>query len=142
MNAFTPTFTSTPLLPPLPKFLADLLYPPDQVKASKTQQEVDELEATLDAHAQEIEEPVRALRIPSPLWMEGKEVVKKIVAYRPGYRPELSVRYIRDKSRDVPEAKEPEGHGSYVLSKIAERDIPEPEIPESEMPRIGALSID
>lgn len=139
MSAFTPTFTFTPLLPPLPEFLVDLLYP-GQVKADKTQRDIDELEATLDAHAQETEEPVRIMRISSPLWMEGKEEVKKIVAYRPGYRPELSVRYIRDKSRDIPEAKKPEGP-VYVLNEIPEREISEPEIPKSEMPGIGTVSI-
>ena len=142
MSVFTPTFTSTPLLPPLPKFLADLLYPPDQVKAGKTQRDIDELEATLDAHAQETEESVRIMRRLSPLWMEGKEELKKVVAYRPGYRPELSVRYIRDKSRDIPEAKKPEGHVSYVLSEIPEHEISEPEIPKSEMPGIGTVRLD
>lgn len=141
MSVFTPTLTSNPLLPPLPEFLVDLLYP-GQVKANKTQRDIDELEATLDADAQETEESIRIMRISSPLWMEGKEEVKKIVAYRPGYRPELSVRYIRAKSRDVPEAKEPEGHISYVLNEIPESEFPEPEIPESEMPRIGKVSID
>ena len=140
MSAFTPTFTSTPLLPPLPEFLVDLLYP-GHVTASKTQREIDEIEATQDA-PQETEESVRIMRISSPLWMEGKEEVKKIVAYRPGYRPELSVRYIRDKSRDVPEAKEPEGHISYTLSEIPEHEFSEPPIPKSEMPGIGTVSID
>lgn len=142
MSAFTPTFTSNPLLPPLPEFLADLLYP-KQVKANETQQDIDELETELAAISQETAGPgVQPITIKSPLWMEGKEELKKIVTYRPGYRPELSVRYIRDKSRDVPEAEEPKGHTSYVLNEIPESEFPEPEIPESEMPRIGTVSID
>jgi len=140
MSAFTPTFTSTPLLPPLPKFLADLFYP-GQAEANKTQREIDEIEATLDAQAQETEEPVRIMRMRSPLWMEGKEEIKKIVPYRPGYRPELSVHYIRDRSRDVPEAEEPKGHTSYTVGDIPFHDIPEPKIPKSELPRI-TVSLD
>lgn len=139
MSALTPTFTSTPLLPPLPRFLADLLFP-GQAEVNETQREIDELEATQVA-SQEIEEPVRLLRINSPLWMEGKDEVKKIVPYRPGYRPELSVRYIHDKSRDVPEAKEPKGHTSYTVEVPEFEIIPEPKIPESEMPRI-TVSLD
>ena len=135
MNALTPTFTSTPLLPPLPRFLADLLYP-GQAEANKTQREIDEVEAIQDIHAQETEEPVRSMDFHSPLWMEGKEEIKKIVPYRPGYRPELSVHYIRDKSRDVPEAEEPKGHTSYVVDEIPVHEFPEPKIPKSEMPRI------
>ena len=134
MNDFTPTFTSTPLLPPLPKFLADLLYP-GQAEANKTQREIDEVEATQDA-PQETEEPVRPMDFHSPLWMEGKEEIKKIVPYRPGYRPELSVHFIRDRSKDVPEAEEPKGLTSYTVGPIPETDIPEPKIPESELPRI------
>lgn len=141
MNAFTPIFTSTPLLPPLPRFLADLLYP-GQAEANKTQREIDEVEAGQEPHAQEGEESVRTMRIHSPLWMEGKEEIKKVVPYRPGYRPELSVHYIRDKSRDVPEAEEPKGQLAYTVGQIPEHDIPEPDIPQSEMPRIGTVSID
>jgi len=140
VNALTPTFTSTPLLPPLPRFLADLLYP-GLADANETQREIDELEATLDAHAQETEEPVRIMDMHSPLWMEGKAVMRKIVAYRPGYRPELSVHYIRDRSRDVPEAEKPKGLTSYTLGDIPEHEFPEPEIPASELPRI-TVSID
>ena len=142
MSAFTPTFTSTPLLPPLPRFLADLFYP-GLAEANETQREIDEVEATQDVHAREFgEEIVRPLRIHSPTWMEGKAEISKIVPYRPGYRPELSVQYIRDKSRDVPEAKEPEGHISYVLNEIPEREISEPKIPKSEMPGIGTVRLD
>ena len=142
MSVFTPTLTSNPLLPPLPEFLVDLLYP-GQVEANKTQRDIDELETELAAISQETAEPgVQPITIKSPSWMEGKEELKKIVAHRPGYRPELSVRYIRDKSRDVPEAEEPKGHVSYVLNEIPESEIPEPKIPESEMPRIGTLRID
>jgi len=139
MNALTPTFTFNPL-PPLPKFVADLLYP-GLAEANETQREIDELEASQKPHAQEGEEPVGILRIHSPLWMEGKETVEKIVPYRPGYRPELSVRYIRDRSRDVPEAEKPKGLTSYVLNQIPEHEFPEPEIPASEMPRI-TVSLD
>ena len=142
MSVFTPTFTSNSLLPPLPEFLADLLYP-GQVKANKTQRDIDELETELAAISQETAEPgVQPITIKSPLSMEGKEELKKIVAHRPGYKPELSVRYIRDRSRDVPEAEEPKGHISYTVGPIPESEFPEPKIPESEMPRIGKVSID
>jgi len=137
MSALTPTFTFTPLLAPLPESLAELLYP-GQVKANKTQRDIDELETELAAISQETVEPgVQPITIKSPLYMEGKEEVKKVVAYRPGYRPELSVRYIRDKSRDIPEAKKPEGHVSYVLNEILEHEVPEPKVPKSQMPRIS-----
>jgi len=115
----SPTFTPIPLLPPLPKFLADLLYPPDQVKADKTQGKIEELETNLAAISQETAEPgVQPITIRSPLWMEGKDEVKKIVAHRPGYRPELTVRYVRDKSRDIPEASDTGIHDTYILREI------------------------
>jgi len=141
MSALTPTFTSTPLLPPLPRFLADLLYP-GQAEANETQREIDELEATQDVHAREFgEEIIRPLRINSPLWMEGKDEVRKIVPYRPGYRPELSVRWVRDRSMDVPEAEEPKGLTSYTVEVPEPEIIPEPKIPKSELPRI-TVSLD
>ena len=77
----------------------------------------------------------------SPLWMEGKVEIKKIVPNRPGYRPELSVHYVRDRSRDVAEAEEPKGLTSYTVEVPEPEIIPEPKIPKSELPRI-TVSLD
>ena len=35
MNALTPTLTANPLLPPVPRFLADLLYPTEEPRVEE-----------------------------------------------------------------------------------------------------------